>query len=325
MMMNRVTGLLRDVLRVRRGGRTTTEVNAPLLGDADLAALLHMTAPPPARSHPGEVKHRQAGEFRSGEPGSGLDFAESRPYQPGDDVRRMDWRTTARTGTPFLKVYHEEHQRRLHVVIDRGASMRFGTRGRLKAAQAARIAALLAFAHARANVCIGATLWERDGEFLPCRNGEAGVMQLLHAAVAPCPPLPAAETDRARTFTRLLRELNARLPRGSRVALISDFRALDATHVPDLARLAAQHECGAYQVLDPVECDLPDVGMSQFADLESDRIRWLDTHSATVRAQFNAGAAALHERQRALLRRAGVPLCVCMTSDDAPDLVLKHA
>jgi uncharacterized protein (DUF58 family) len=309
---------------LRRAAASTADVNAPLLSDADLAELWRRAQLPPyAPPHPGEVKHRQSGEFRSGEPGSGLDYAESRPYQAGDDIRRMDWRTTARTGTPYLKVYHEEHQRQLHVVVDRGASMRFGTRARLKAAQAARIAALLAFAHARANVCIGATLWERDADFLPCRNGDAGMAQLLRAVAAPCPPTSGNERDRARSFSRLLRELHARLPRGSRVALISDFRALDEINLPDLARLAARHECGAYQVLDPVECELPDVGLSQFADLGSNRTRWLDTHSATVRAQFNAAAGVLHERQHALLRRAGVPWCVCMTNDDAPELSLR--
>lgn len=309
---------------IRRAVTQDAGINAPLLSEAELAALWQRAhLPPYTPPHPGEVKHRQSGEFRSGEPGSGLDFAESRPYQSGDDIRRMDWRVTARTGTPYLKVYHEEHQRRLHVVVDRGASMRFGTRARLKATQAARVAALLAFTHARTNMCIGATLWEHDSNFLPCRNGEAGVMQLLRAVVAPCPPVRGTETDRATSLTRLLRELLARLPRGSRIALISDFRALDQVHLSDLARLAAQHECAAYQVLDPVEYELPDVGLSQFADLESNRTRWLDTHSATVRAQFNTAAAMLHERQRGLLRRAGVPLCACMTNDDAPDLTLR--
>lgn len=305
-----------------RGAPHNARVHAPLLSDSEFAALLQRAQLPPyALPHPGEVKHRQSGDFRSGERGSGLDFNESRPYQTGDDVRRMDWRTTARAGSPYLKVYHEEHQRQLHLVIDRGANMRFGTRTRLKVTQAARIASLLAFAHARVNVCIGTTLWESEGDRLPCRNGEAGIMDLLRAAAAPCPPIETS--DRTHSFTRLLRELHAHLPRGSRVAIISDFRALDTTHVPELARLAAHHECAAYQVLDPVERALPDIGLAQFSDLESHRTRWLDTHNAAVRAQFDAASTTLHAQQRALLVRAGIPHSVCMTNDDAPDLTLK--
>jgi uncharacterized protein (DUF58 family) len=104
-----------------------------------------------------EVHDHHAGDWASRWLGRGLDFEESRLYSAGDDIRDMDWRTTARTGRAHLKIYREERQPLVHLVVDRGATMRFGTRRRLKVAQAARVAAVLAFATADRNGVIGAT------------------------------------------------------------------------------------------------------------------------------------------------------------------------
>jgi uncharacterized protein (DUF58 family) len=317
MSFKSVAGALR---RVAGGDVQRDEIaalNAPLLSQAELAELLRAAQTlPPVWPHAGVVQHPQSGEFRSNTLGAGLDFEEARPYQPGDDVRRMDWRTTARTGKAFLKTFREEHQPQLHLVLDRGASMRFGTRSQLKVTQAARIAAMLAFISARNHLAIGATLWQPDGVTLPSRAGEAGVLQLVQAAIAPCPPLPAAAAPQAQTLAQVLRALNAQLPQGSRVVFIGDLHQFSAADFPELARLAALHEVSAYQVLDPTEGELPDVGLRQFADLSSGQTRQFDTHDLAVRNAFSAEARALHATQRALLARAGTTLHVCLTTDD---------
>ena len=294
----------------------SSAINALLLSPAEIADILRSAwTLPAAWPHAGEVHHAQSGDFRSATLGSGLDFEAARPYQPGDDVRRMDWRSTARTGKAFLKTFREEHQPQLHVLLDRGASMRFGTRTQLKATLAARIAAMLAFASARDHIAIGATLWQPDMATLPAGAGEAGVWRLIQAAIAPCPPLPAGTPPQA-SLTQVLRTLNVQLPWGSRVALISDLHQFSAADFPELARLVLRHQVVAYQVLDPAECQLPDVGLRQFKDIHSSWTGRLDTHVAAVRTAFSTASTALHQAQRALLARAGITVHVCMTNED---------
>jgi uncharacterized protein (DUF58 family) len=293
------------------------QLHAPLLDDADLADIIqHVQAMDLAHLQARDVHYRQAGDYRSVYLGSGLDFEEVRLYQRGDELRDMDWRTTARTGKPYLKVYREEHQPALHIVVDRGASMRFGTRTQLKVTLAARLAALFAFAAMPSNVCIGGTLWQPGGFTLPCMNGESGATQLVRAAIAPCPPLQQDTHHSARTFSAMLRELDALLPRGSRLVLISDFAQLHEQDLPILMQLAAHHELLALQVQDSAESSLPNVGMMRFFDVASGRLRWLDTGSQRLRQAFEQQAAELQQRQRLLFERVGVRLNRCATDDD---------
>ena len=161
--------------------------HAPLMSVNEIAALAgqaSVLAHLPVR----EVHDHHAGDWASRWLGRGLDFEESRLYSPGDDTRDMDWRTTARTGRPHLKIYREERQPAVHLVVDRGATMRFGTRKRLKVTQAARVAAILAFAATGQNGVVGATLWSREDETLPTRHGRLAALGLIDQAGAPCPP-----------------------------------------------------------------------------------------------------------------------------------------
>lgn len=294
------------------------QIHAPLLTDADLADIIqHVQAMNLAHLQPRDVHYRQAGDYRSIYLGRGLDFEEVRPYQRGDEMRDMDWRTTARTGKPYLKVYREEHQPALHIVVDRSASMRFGTRTQLKVTLAARIAAVFAFAAMPANTCIGGTLWQPGGFTLPCLNGEEGATRLVRAAIAPCPPLQQDTHEEARTFSAMLRELDALLPRGSRLVLISDFAQLHERDLPVLMRIAAHHDVLALQVMDEAEETMPNVGMMRFFDVASGGHRWLDTGSQRVRSAFQQEAASLHQQQRQLFERTGVQLHRCLTDGDA--------
>jgi uncharacterized protein (DUF58 family) len=299
-------------------------VDAPLLGNAEIAEILHhMQRARRLAKFSKDVRQRHAGDFRSAYLGRGLDYEESRPYQRGDDVRAMDWRTTARTGKPYVKIYREEHQPGLHVVVDRNAGMRFGTRRQLKAAQAVRVAAMFAFAAATSNTCIGGTLWQPGGYSLRCRNGFEGAMQLVEAANAPCPPLDQGAT--APCFSTLLQRLEALLPRGSRVLLISDFTSLREGDLAALLSLAARHELVAVQILDAVEQALPNVGLMHFQDGATGQARWIDTASRDVRETYANGAQTLQQMQTTLLRRAGVQLHCCATDEDPFELLLGVA
>jgi uncharacterized protein (DUF58 family) len=315
---------LADLLhRLSSGWRVgaAPDVHAPLLTDAELDDIVRrMQALRPATRHAREVHQRHSGDLRSAYLGRGLDFEESRAYQRGDDIRDMDWRTTARTGKPYLKIYREEHQPTLHLVVDRGASMRFGTRTQLKAAQAARIAAMFAFGAAAGNGSVGGTLWQPGGFMLPGRSGQEGAIRLIHAAIAPCPPFPESPLAASPAFSELLRQLDIALPNGSRVILISDFRQMGEADLPSLAQLASHHEVRAIQVLDPAETELPQVGLMRFRDIVSGNTAWLDTGSRALRRSFREQAELSHEGQRALLGRVGIPLQRCLTSEDAFDL-----
>lgn len=305
------------------GRPAAVNTHAPLLDAEELAQLMHRIQAQQATPYFRESQHRHAGDFRSVYLGSGLDFEEARPYQPGDDVRGMDWRTTARTARLHIKIYREEHQPALHVVVDRGPSMRFGTRTRLKVTQAARIAATLGFGAARANTCIGGTLWQPGAMTLPCRNGTEGAMQLAQAVIAPCPPLTDPVAAEMPLLLALLDRLDAQLPRGSNVVLISDFHALSEADMPALLRLASRHQVQAVQVLDVTEQALPNVGLIAFQDAASTARCWVDTGRREVRAAYQAHASGSHAAQQALFRRIGVRLH-CLLADADPYALLQQ-
>ncbi len=296
---------------------------APLLDSAQLAELMRRTRSLQNMPYFREAYQRHAGDLRSPYLGSGLDFEEARLYQAGDDVHDMDWRTTARTNKPHIKIYREEHQPAMHIVIDRGPGMRFGTRSQLKVTQAARIASILSLSAATSNTCIGGTLWQPDGYTLPCRNGETGAMQLIQAAITPCPPLMPAQT--MHPFAEVLEQLDTLLPRGSRVVLISDFHHLQPADATLLLRLASHHHVQAIQVLDPSEITLTDVGLMRFQDTDSTRTRWVDTARSAVRTHYQQQAARQHSDLQAQLRRCGIPLLQCMTDADPFNLLQEMA
>jgi uncharacterized protein (DUF58 family) len=297
-------------------------VHAPLIAAADLAALAaqaSLLATLPVR----EVHDHHAGDWASRWLGRGLDFEESRLYSPGDDIRDMDWRTTARTGRAHLKIYREERQPTVHLVVDRGATMRFGTRKRLKVAQAARVAAVLAFAAAGRNGVIGATLWDVQDQELPARHGRLAAFELIEQAAAPCPPLTDPASTEPLHHADRLATLEASLPRGAQLALISDFNWLTAEHEPLLARLAARFEVWAIQVVDAAERALPDMGLVRFHDMASGQGVWLDTTQALARRACQSAMARRLDAQAASLARAGARhLQVDSAADDLVALLI---
>ena len=285
--------------------RIEAVLHAPLIAAADMAGLAaqaSLLATEPLR----EVHDHHAGDWASRWLGRGLDFEESRLYSAGDDIRDMDWRTTARTGRPHLKIYREERQPTVHLVIDRGATMRFGTRRRLKVAQAARVAAVLSFATAGHNGVIGATLWDRHDQDLPPRHGRLAALALIEQAAAPCPPLTDPATTEPLHHADRLAALEASLPRGAQLVLISDFSWLTDAHESQLARLAARFEVRAIQIIDAAERTLPDLGLVRFHDMASGQGAWLDTAQASVRDACQSAWAQRLDAQAARFARAGV-------------------
>ncbi len=228
-----------------------------------LKTLIDLAKPAAALNlRPTQVRATQSGHYLSHLKGRGMAFAETRLYQPGDEVRRMDWRVTARTDKPHSKVFCEERERPLFISVDYGPTMAFATRGVFKSVQAAKLAALLAWSAQQQGDRIGGQIFSASGclELKP-RTGKAALLKFLNALVQ---PTYSAANDNS--LPKALARLQHHAHPGSRVYIISDFRDLDRTAENHLAILARHCEVVLVQIYDPLESRLPDRGHYRFTD-----------------------------------------------------------
>ncbi len=234
------------------------------------------------------------GPHRSLFRGSGLDFEELREYVPGDDMRSIDWNVTARTGHPYVKLYREERQLTVFLLVDVSSSLWFGTEQSTKRDLAADIAALLAVSATRNGDRVGLLLFsDRVEAFVRPMKGRQHALRVIRELVY-WPP------RRARTALGPAARYVANIARRrSVVVLISDFLLADA---PSLVALARRHDVVALTLNDPREWDLPNVGIVALEDAESGRLGYVDTSSGKVRAAYRAAAEKrVDERAHGLL------------------------
>jgi len=198
-----------------------------------------------------------AGAYRSRFRGRGVDFLESRNYQPGDDIRNMDWRVTARTGRAHTKVFQEERERPVLVVLDAGPSLFFGTRTRLKSVAAGQFAAAVAWSAVRRGDRIGGFLFApgRHRELRPA-GGRRGAMRMIQGLVDWLEPGIAGQGEAEPLSAALERVRHAVRP-GSLVVVVSDFFSLDEACNRHLSRLRQHNDVIGCQVLDAAEYRLP--------------------------------------------------------------------
>jgi len=248
-----------------------------------------------------EVSSAFAGGYRSAFRGGGIEFEESRPYLPGDDVRALDWNATARSGVPYVKRFREERDQAVMLAVDVSASMGFASAGRAKAALAAHAAALIAAAAGRAGDRVGLLSFDaRVRSEIPAERGEAHIWRILRALVA-----TARESSGGTELGSVIARLNAGFRRRAIVFVFSDFRderLLDTrAGRSELVGLARRHDLVAVMISDPREEEIPDAGIVRLADPEAPhRLVTLDTRSARARARYRAACAM---RARALERR----------------------
>ncbi len=254
------------------------------VGLAELVALRRHAA----RVRAGTARTRVplAGAHTSHLRGRGMDYAESRAYQPGDDARAIDWRRPARSGRPHTKLFREERERSLLLLVDTHASMRFGTRARFKSVQAARAAALAAWSAARAGDRIGALAFGALRDAVTPHGGTRGVLAVLGAL--------ARWDARAGEHTEPLSEALSRARRlalpGSRVLLLSDGACTDADARAALTRLAGRAEVRVLIVADALELHAPPPGSYAF-ETPQGRAQ-VDLLEATARFRFRDALAA---------------------------------
>lgn len=250
----------------------------------------------------------------------GMEFAESRPYQSGDDARALDWRQTARRGRPYTKLFQEEHERPLQLLVDLGPSMRFGTRVAFKSVVAARAAALLAWRAVAAGDRVGGLICNGAGiSAIRPQGRQHGVLALLGALAAACATAPAPP---ASDLAAPLRSLARSLRPGSQIVIISDFAMPGAEAERLIAALARSAELLLLQVYDIFEQEAPPPGRYPVTD--GQRRLNLDLRSSAARTAHGAAFAARRLALQQLALRSGARL-VPLATHQAPESVLTPA
>jgi len=248
------------------------------------------------------------GEYHTAFKGQGITFAEVRPYQIGDDVRTIDWNVSARMGAPYVKLFEEEREQTLLLVVDVSGSQGFGVRGRTKRELAAEICAVLGFSALRNHDRVGLLLFtDRIEAFVPPRKGRRHVLRLVRDLYA-CRP-GSTRTDLRVALDYLMRVLHRR----AIILLLSDFLDMPDFERP-LRALARRHDVVALQLQDPVEQTWPAVGLVELVDAETGRRRWIDTRSARVRAHLAEQARRRQAELEACFRRLQIDH-VCLRTD----------
>ena len=261
--------------------------------------------------HP-RISAQTSGAYASRFKGRGMEFDETRLYQPGDDVRSIDWRVTARTGKPHTKLFREERERPVFIATDLRPTMRFATRGVFKSVQAARLTSLIAWAAQHQGDRIGGQLFTADDclELKP-QNGRHAVLRLLNALID-------AETLAAPTGQLLLNDALARLTQharpGSLVYLISDFRGFNQAAEIYLAKLAQHCRVLLIFVYDPLESQLPNAGRYRFTDGQRDVI--VDSNDQRSLMQYQQRFNLRRQQLEQIALDQGLALMFCSTVQD---------
>ena len=271
------------------------------------------------------------GDYRSLVRGAGLDLADLREYQFADDVRRIDWNVTARLQVPHVREYHEDRELTAWFLCDLSGSVDFGSGAQRKLEVASEFAALLARVLTARGNRVGAILYGQQVDtVLPARSGRRHVLHLLRS-MARRPPLrlvgqPSRKGERPRQtdLGALLRAAQGVLRRRSLVFVVSDFISEPGWERP-LAQLAQRHEVVAVRLHDPLERQLPDLGLLLMQDAESGEQLYVDTGDARLRARFAAAAARRDEALGAAFAQAGVDALELSTAEPLLDTVLRFA
>jgi len=240
-----------------------------------------------------------AGEYHSAFKGRGMEFAEVREYLRGDDVRSIDWNVTARVGTPFVKVFDEERELTVMLLVDASASGAFGSRQQMKGEVGVEISALLAFAAIKNNDRVGLLIFTDEIEvFVAPKKGRKHVLRVIRELLY---FKPRAEKT---SISNALDYLDKVLHRRSVVFVISDF--IDEGYERALQLMRRRHDLVAISLFDPRERELPDVGFINLQDAETGEQVLVDSGRQGVRDEFAQVQRRVEERRRDLFRRTGI-------------------
>ncbi|MDB6152220.1 MAG: hypothetical protein JWL90_673 [Chthoniobacteraceae bacterium] len=253
------------------------------------------------------VEDLMAGQYHSVFKGRGMDFDEVREYQPGDEVRRIDWNVTARTGIAHIKKYIEEREMTVMMLVDASASAGTGSVSQSKRELAAEIAAVLAFSAIQNNDKVGALLFTDGAEkYIRPGKGRIHVLRLISEVLMYEP------ASRGTSLTSALQHVNRALSRRAVIFVISDF--MDESFERALKITSRKHDVIMVPVVDASERALPDLGWIAFEDAETGEVMEIDTGNPAVRASFLKGAEERIERLRRYFRKTGLD-CIEVQTD----------
>ena len=250
-----------------------------------------------------------AGEYHSAFKGRGMTFSEVREYQYGDDIRNIDWKVTARFNHPYVKIFEEERELTVMLLIDVSGSGDFGTRTQLKRDLITEIAAVLSFSAIENNDKIGVIMFsDRIEKFIPPQKGRKHILRIIHELLE-CNP-QSSGTD----ISESLRFLTNAIKKRCTAFLISDFR--DKGYARSLQVANNKHDVAALHVYDIRETSLPAVGLLRVLDAETKHERWIDTSRSKVRENYAMKWESHQEMMKEIFSRAGVDSVSLSTGED---------
>jgi len=245
------------------------------------------------------VSEAFVGEYHSVFKGRGMEFDEVREYQPGDEIRTIDWNVTARMGHPFIKRYVEERELTVMLLVDVSASGNFGSIKHLKNEVATEICAILAFSAIKNNDKVGMIMFtDKIEKFIPPKKGPKHVLRVIRELLCSQP------TGKGTNISVALEYLNKINHRRTISFVVSDFIANDYAHALRIAN--KRHDMIAITIVDPREQELPNVGFVELRDAESGEILLLDTADSLARKEFGALNNRRRQEQSRLFRSMGV-------------------
>ena len=262
-----------------------------------------------------------AGKYHTAFRGRGMSFSEVREYRAGDDVRDIDWNVTARSRKPHIKIYEEERELTMMLLVDVSASRLFGSAERFKKNVMTEIAAVLAFSAAQNNDKVGCIFFsDKVEKFIPPKKGRSHILMIIRELVG---FRPQSQGTRLSEPLRMLTNVNKKR---CTTFILSDFLdpAQDRAALEDALKIAgSKHDLVGIRVCDPREAELPDVGIVELQDAESGRKVWADTSSRAVRDHYAAAWRTRSEAIDALLRHHRIDSATITTDGDYVAEVLK--
>jgi len=257
-----------------------------------------------------------SGHYHSAFKGRGMAFSEVREYQYGDDIRNIDWNVTARFNTPFLKVFEEERELMVMLLIDVSGSNEFGTKGSFKEDLMTEIAAVLAFSAIQNNDKVGVIFFsDKIEKFIPPKKGASHILRIIRELIDFKPESQGTDISEA------LRYLTNAIKKRCTAFIISDF--MDHSFEPAIKIASGKHDLVAIRVYDQREIELPPVGMIEVYDKESKTKVWVDSSSAKVRNNYRKWWKTHEQTIESIFRKSGTDNTGIATGQDFVKPLMK--
>ena len=250
-----------------------------------------------------------SGEYHSAFKGRGMAFSEVREYQYGDDVRNIDWNVTARLNHPYVKIFEEERELTVMLLVDVSGSNRFGTHHQFKEELVAEVAATLAFSAIQNNDKVGVILFSDKIEmFIPPKKGSSHILRIIRELITFRP------TSNGTNLSEALRYFSNVIKKRCTAFLLSDF--YDDNYTDALKIAASKHDLVAIRIADEKEVNLPDLGLAKFYDPETSETIWIDTADSHIRQDFANRYQRHVGKVEENLRKYGIDQTVLYTGED---------